>query len=99
MFLFREFKTSYFYNTDVQATSGHIHAHFPSWFKEKFLCIVAPTQEILHLRNFSEGPIQSANEWHTYFMNEHKFHPETWTEEKKTINSGVFVKGVTDGGE
>ena len=62
-------------------------------------CIVAPTQEILHLRNLSEGPIQSANEWHTYFVNGYKFHTETWTEGKKTINSGVFVKGVTDGGE
>lgn len=62
-------------------------------------CIVAPTQEIIHLRNLSRGPVQSANEWHTYFVNGYKFHTQTWTEGKKTINSGVFVKGVTDGGE
>ena len=32
-------------------------------------------------------------------MNKYKFHTETWTEGKKTINNGVFVKGVTNGGE
>ena len=98
VFLFREFKNSYFHSTGVQANSGHIHAYFPLWFKEKLSC-VAPTQGILHFRNLAEGPIQSANEWHTYFVNRYKFHTETWTEGKKTINSGVFVKGVTDGGE
>ncbi|CAK8536824.1 unnamed protein product [Lathyrus sativus] len=87
-----EFNISYFHSTGVQATSGHIHAHFPALFKEKLSCIIAPTQEILHLRNLFKGPIQSANEWHTYFVNGYKFHTETWTKGKKTINSGVFVK-------
>ncbi|CAK8567794.1 unnamed protein product [Lathyrus sativus] len=94
-----EFNISYFHNISVQATSDHIHAHFSAWFKEKLSCIVTSTQEILHLRNLSEDLIQSANKWHTYFVNGYKFHTETWTEGKKTINSSVFVKGVTDGGE
>ncbi|XP_058746931.1 uncharacterized protein LOC131619910 [Vicia villosa] len=94
-----EFNNTYFHTTGVQSTSGVIHAQFPAWFKERMYSIVAPTPEILHLRNLSQGPIQSANEWHTYFVNGYKFHTHTWTEGKKTINSGVFVKGVTDGGE
>ena len=99
MFLFREFNNAYFDSTGVQSTSGVIHAQFPTWFKEKLYRVVAPTPEILHLRNLSNGPRQSANKWHTYFVNGYKFHTHEWTEGKKTINSGVFVKGVTDGGE
>ncbi|CAL5192858.1 unnamed protein product [Lathyrus oleraceus] len=94
-----KFNTFYFHSIGVQATSGHIHAHFPAWFKEKLPCIIAPTQEILHLRNLFEGFIQITNEWRTYFVNGYKFHIETLTEGKKTINSGVIVKGVTNGGE
>ncbi|CAK8542619.1 unnamed protein product [Lathyrus sativus] len=52
-----EFNISYFHSTGVQATSSHIHAHFQAWFKEKLSCIIEPTQEILHFRNLSEGPI------------------------------------------
>lgn len=32
-------------------------------------------------------------------MNGYKFHTQSWSEGKKTINSGVYVKGVTEGGE
>ena len=99
MFLFREFNITYFHSAGVQSTFGVIHAQFPAWFKERLSSIVALSPEILHLRNLSEGPVQSANEWHTYFVNRYKFHIETWTEGKKTINSGIFIKGVTDGGE
>ena len=95
----REFNNAYFHSTGVQSTSGVIHAQFPSWFKQTLSSVLALTPEILHLRNLAEGPIQSANDWHTYFVNGYKFHTEAWTEGKKTINSGVFVKGVTDGGE
>ena len=83
MFLFREFNNAYFDSTGVQSTSGVIHAQFPTWFKEKLYRVVAPTPEILHLRNLFEGPVQSANEWHTYFVNGYKFHTETWAEGKK----------------
>ncbi|KAI5409628.1 hypothetical protein KIW84_055168 [Lathyrus oleraceus] len=93
------FNTSYFQSTGEHPNTSDTHAYFPAWFKEQLSCAVAPTQEIIHLRNLSRGPVQSANEWHTYFVNGYKFHTKTWTEGKKTINSGVFVKGVTDGGE
>ncbi|XP_058774567.1 uncharacterized protein LOC131648855 [Vicia villosa] len=36
---------------------------------------------------------------HTSFVNGYKFHSDEWTEGKKTINSGMFLKRVTDGGE
>lgn len=97
--LCRAFNTSYFQSTGEHPNTSDTHAYFPAWFKEQLSCAVAPTQEIIHLRNLSRGPVQSANEWHTYFVNGYKFHTKTWTEGKKTINSGVFVKGVTDGGE
>ena len=32
-------------------------------------------------------------------MNEYKFHAHVWTEGKKKINSGVHVKGLTEGGK
>ncbi|KAI5412579.1 hypothetical protein KIW84_057298 [Lathyrus oleraceus] len=93
------FNTSYSHSPGEQASTDHIHAYFPAWFKEQLSCIVAPTQEILHLRNLFEVHVQSVNEWNTYFVKGYKFHTETWTEGKKTINTGMFVKGVTYGGE
>jgi len=60
---------------------------------------VEPTDEVIHLRYLSQGPLQGASEFHTYFVNGYKFHTHSWTEGKKTINSGVYVKGVIDGGE
>lgn len=46
----------------------------------------------------SKGPYKPANEWYTYFVNEYKFHTQTWAEGKK-INNNVVVKGVTEGGK
>ncbi|CAK8565927.1 unnamed protein product [Lathyrus sativus] len=63
-------------DTGEQATTGHIHASFPAWFKDQLSCIVALTQEILHLRNLSRGPVQRAIEWNTYFVNGYKFHTQ-----------------------
>ncbi len=54
---------------------------------------------IEHLRNLSHGPKQRVKEWHTYFVNGYKFQTQSKTEGKKTVNSGVYVKGATDGGE
>ncbi|XP_058763487.1 uncharacterized protein LOC131636921 [Vicia villosa] len=85
--------------TGEQATTTDIHAYFPSWFKQQLACNVESSPQVLHLRNLAEGPIKRAKKWHTYFVNGYKFHTDEWTEGKKTINSGVFVKGVTDGGE
>ncbi|XP_058747324.1 uncharacterized protein LOC131620309 [Vicia villosa] len=85
--------------TGEQATTTDIHAYFPSWFKQQLACNVESSPQLLHLRNLAEGPIKRAKKWHTYFVNRYKFHTDEWTEGKKTINSGVFVKGVTNGGE
>lgn len=38
-------------------------------------------------------------EYHTFFVNGYKFHTHSWTKNKATINSGVYVKGVNEGGE
>ncbi|XP_058776694.1 uncharacterized protein LOC131651025 [Vicia villosa] len=46
-----------------------------------------------------KSPSQRVNKWHTYFVNGYKFHTEEWSVGKKTVNSGVVVKGVTEGGE
>ena len=32
-------------------------------------------------------------------MNGYKFHSNAWSKGKKTINSGVYVKGITEGDE
>lgn len=52
----------------------------------------------IHLRHLSMGPSRSFKEWHTYYVNGYKFHTESWTEGKETINSGVCMKSVSDSG-
>jgi hypothetical protein len=34
-----------------------------------------------------------------YFVNGYRFHTKSWSNGKNTFNSGVHVKGVTEGGE
>jgi len=34
-----------------------------------------------------------------YFVNKYKFHTKAWADGKKIINSGLYVKGLTRGGE
>ena len=50
-----------------------------------------------HLKDLSYGPMNYVKEWHTYFVNGYKFHTQAWTKGKKIINSGVHVKGLTEG--
>lgn len=52
-----------------------------------------------NLISLAWGPESRAISWHKYFINGYKFHTHAWTVGKKTINSGVYVKGVTGGGE
>ncbi|WVZ16156.1 hypothetical protein V8G54_009138 [Vigna mungo] len=52
-----------------------------------------------HLRDLSLSPLRCVKEWHTYFVNGYKFHTHAWTQGKRTINSWVHVKGLTEGGE
>ncbi|WVZ25292.1 hypothetical protein V8G54_003836 [Vigna mungo] len=78
--------------------SAYIHANFPMWFRQKV------HEEPLsvknqHLRDLSLAPLRCVKEWHTYFVNEYKFHTHAWSQGKRTINSGVHVKGLTEGGE
>jgi len=42
--------------------------------------------------------MRCVKEWHTYFVNGYKFHTNAWSNGKKTINCGVYVKGLTEGG-
>jgi hypothetical protein len=84
----------YFQRSNV----GDIFTCFPEWFKDQ-LEKVASSPQIEHLRALANGPRRMVKEWHTYFVNGYKFHTKSWTMGKKTINSGVYVKGVGDGGE
>ncbi|XP_058732953.1 uncharacterized protein LOC131604516 [Vicia villosa] len=95
----RAFGAYYYQSTGEQPLTGYTHAYFPTWFKQQLSCIVTPSPDLIHLRNLSEGPSQCVNEWHTYFVNGYKFHPEEWSVGKKTVNSGIVVKGITEGGE
>jgi len=42
--------------------------------------------------------MRCVKEWHTYFVNGYKFHTNAWLNGKKTINCGVYVKGLTEDG-
>lgn len=51
------------------------------------------------MRNLADGPFLEVTEWHTYLVNGYKFDTQYWSEGKRTINSGVYVKGETGGSE
>lgn len=51
------------------------------------------------LRSLSWGPYRQVLSWPMYFVNGYKFHTRVWSHGKKTTNSGVYVKGVTQNGE
>jgi hypothetical protein len=77
---------------------GDTFTSFPEWFKGQ-LQTAEKTPQIDHLIALANGPRRCVKEWHTYFVNGYKFHTQSWTVGKKTINSGVYVKGVSEGGE
>lgn len=52
-----------------------------------------------NIKALAWGPITKATSWHMYFVNGYRFHTKDWSDGKKTINCGVHVKGVTEGGE
>jgi len=52
-----------------------------------------------HLRDLSLGPLTEVKQWHTLYVNGYKFHTDAWSQGKKIINSGVYVKGLTNEGE
>ena len=51
------------------------------------------------MRDLSLGPLTKVKQWHTLYVNGYKFHINGWSQGKKIINSGVYVKGLTDVGE
>jgi hypothetical protein len=77
---------------------GDTFTSFPEWFMGQ-LQTAEKTPQIDHLIALANGPRRCVKEWHTYFVNGYKFHTQSWTVGKKTINSGVYVKGVSEGGE
>ncbi|WVZ15584.1 hypothetical protein V8G54_013150 [Vigna mungo] len=83
-------------------SSAYIHANFPMWFKKKVRLPIIIHDEPLsvrnqHLRDLSLAPLRCVKEWHTYFVNGYKFHTHAWSQGKRTINSGVHVKGLIEG--
>ena len=50
------------------------------------------------LRDLANWPMRCVKEWHTYFVNGYKFHTNERSKGKKTINCGVYVKGLREGG-
>lgn len=52
-----------------------------------------------NLLSLAWSPDSMVKTWHKYYINGYKFHTKAWSQGKKTINSGVYVKGVTGGGE
>lgn len=51
------------------------------------------------MHDLAWGPKRKVHTWPTYFVNHYKFHTEKWSVGKKTINSGVCVKGSDQGDE
>ena len=49
--------------------------------------------------SLAAGPNSCAKSWNKYFVNGYKFHTKAWSDGKKTVNCGVHVKGVSEGGE
>jgi len=47
-----------------------------------------------HLRDLLLGTFIEVKQWHTLYVNGHKFHIDAWSQGKKTINSRVYVKGA-----
>jgi len=45
------------------------------------------------------GPNSKTTLWNIYFVSGYKFHTKAWSDKKKTTNCGLYVKGVSDGGE
>ncbi|XP_024628658.2 uncharacterized protein [Medicago truncatula] len=84
-------------NVSEQQSSSYIYANFSEWFKHQ-VSIIEPTRGASHLRGLARGPERLVKEYHTYFVNGYKFHTHAWTVGKKTYNSGVYVKGVREGG-
>ncbi|XP_004506268.1 uncharacterized protein [Cicer arietinum] len=83
---------------DDPISQTRIHGEFPEWFRayasDKENGVTDP-----NLLSLAWGPDSMVKTWHKYYINGYKFHTKTWSQGKKTISSGVYVKGVTGGWE
>ncbi|XP_052722652.1 uncharacterized protein LOC128197658 [Vigna angularis] len=86
------------YQLSESNSSTYVHANFPLWFRQKVHNDPLSVRN-QHLRDLSLGPLRCVKEWHTFFANGYKFHTHAWSQGKRTINSGVHVKGLTEGGQ
>ncbi|WVZ23067.1 hypothetical protein V8G54_001611 [Vigna mungo] len=86
------------YQLSQSNSSAYIHANFPLWFRQKVHDESLSVRN-QHLRDLSLAPLRCVKEWHTFFANGYKFHTHAWSQGKRTINSGVHVKGLTEGGQ
>ncbi|CAK8571201.1 unnamed protein product [Lathyrus sativus] len=85
-------------NEEDPSASTLIHGEFPEWFRE-YATNEGNGMTDKKLISLAWGPESNAMSWHKYFINGYKFHTQAWSQGKKTINSGVYVKGITEGGE
>lgn len=46
-----------------------------------------------HLHDLAWGPSRKAKSWTTFFVSGFKFQTSAWSQHRKTINSGVWVRG------
>jgi hypothetical protein len=83
---------------NMEDSSGRIHTEFPIWL-EKYVNEKANGVTNNDIIALSRYPSSMAISWNIYFVNGYKFHTEAWSEGKKTVNCGVHVKGLTEGGE
>ncbi|XP_058758797.1 uncharacterized protein LOC131632049 [Vicia villosa] len=86
------------HSINIEDSSGRIHTEFPIWL-EKYVneeTNGVTNQDIIAL---SRSPASMAISWNIYFINGYKFHTEEWSKGRKTVNCGVHVKGLAEGGK
>lgn len=86
------------HSINEEDASRRIHAEFPIWLKAY---VNNEANEVTNkdIIALSRGPSSMAISWNIYFVNGYTFHTKAYNINKKTINSGVHVRGLTEGGE
>ncbi|GAU34021.1 hypothetical protein TSUD_393670 [Trifolium subterraneum] len=89
---------------DAALKSAHVHILINCTEVQPYFDLFLSSEEITleqsSARTHEFFPQWShVKQWHTYFVNGYKFHTKSWTEGKKTNNSGMCMKSVTENGE
>ncbi|XP_073221455.1 uncharacterized protein [Cicer arietinum] len=86
------------HSINEEDASRHIHAEFPIWLKTY---VNNEANEVTNkdIIALSRDPSSMAISWNIYFVNGYTFHTKAYNINKKTINSGVHVRGLTEGAE